>query len=580
LSTDNLPEAGDKKIPTLDELNRILSSVDYDRLVNNSYTTLTEVDQSYLKKDAPILDEIMASNQISQSISVVSGEIRQSLLPSGNNQVNLGSPSRAFGKIYAYQFIDVDGNSLIIKDKHFGYNGTEDLRFGDDKVILEPMLEERIENLRKDSADHKDVTSYEVSALTTSLQALNDKVTYSISQLKKSNVNIYAVIDEVKEGLLQSINRVSWDSLRGRSDNLKSIDRLTGLYGVYSSESHVPIDKCAPNSLVFVLNYKASGLPALAKVVVNPSNGERSLISGTDELRKVSHSDLLGLEEDSHPQYLKKQELLLEVRANAGAVKRSIGMGDSDKFFGGSDQLNLERAQRHLADTDNPHKLSPEKIGAIEDKEGVITKEHLSSVSTDDLLETGSKRFVTPEVAKAMADVAKDVDTLMELWDFKLWEQLAQAEDTQAHYHSEDRDLANATGVLSIDKVNLDALIQWVLSLPEVEEAINKSHSEHTLEGLRDLTSSADEVNSILEAHKGRGGILDAHNAGFAGHASSFGVSRKVARSDHDHDSRYFKKSDYLSPVQSEDAPGTIKEVDGTLKILTKNGWKKIVLED
>jgi hypothetical protein len=610
LNADTLPEADVKRIPTKAELDRIVDQYILDRLIadvpppasNDYLLTKSAAEQFFAPLPPPASNDPGNFNHNLPVYLDDLGALTTSIIPANNGMNNLGSPTKAFNKVYAKEFIDVDGNSIVIKDKHLGYNHTDRLRFGGDLIILDTDLQPHIEDISKLFDTSSDLSciigdvAKESAKRDTNIKAALDTHASSSDHdtryfTKKDLANMVKQRNEFfkpvtfTEDITSGAVDLPWKSLVNVPKTVQEIGRLDKFKGVVSTVADLPTKGLFNGDVYMVSN--DNGLTSLYSVI-DRDRGEFRKSFRTD----ISHQGLTNrMHDEAHPQYALKESLssdVFSILTNEDTIRdlrKDLGIKglDEGKLLSGTKEANLEQGYVHSKKEGNPHNLTISMINGIENENNVIKVHHLSSsIDTSVIPDSLDKRYLTDAQVKAIADTADSLENHADNKDIHLTasnsSSLLSGNSTTLHHHLEDRDLTKSTGILPFDRLDTSAMQSWAESLEEHTDLVSKSHEElHTLESHTDTSVTGTELNALQSAH---GTINDAHNRRFAGHGKHFGILDSVSRSDHSHENEYLKRAWIDDKMQSYDEVGTIRSDEQFLYIKKSSGWKKVSLTD
>jgi hypothetical protein len=600
LDADDVADSTLKAIPTKEVLQRILTQQQYDFLTSNNLLTFATGDSRYLPINTYI-PTIPPSAEWpdNEAFTVLSGEVRGSILPKEHITYDLGSYTRAFSRIFADQFIDVSGSSVIIKDKHLGYNGKDYLNFGGARFIFEDefiaassALRDAVQSLMEVTSEHKNTTASELRRIDSAKASRTALEEIKVQKADIETVNRLAITKADKEtlermartqaGLFEGyIKSVGWKDVKNKPEILEDIVNLKKFKGVVESYAELPTSGLSLGDFFLTLRAQTSHLVGVY-AVINPTGGTlANIYRGSFSLDSLRHKDLPDLTDvNAHPQYLAKEAFTSELRLNAPVIKEAVGIGTAGRLFTSSDKDVLDAGTSHRQASNNPHNVTASQIGALKDSSNSVRNYHIESVSASKVLTSADMQFVN---ASLIADVEKSVahseDTSVHISSDVLAD-LTSGENSETHFHSADRDLANATGKLDWEKVDTLAVNLRISGIEtSVQSLWNKHHDEeHTLDSHSDVSFSAEDIDRTLEMHSTLG---SAHNASFGGVGDDFGNSSKVARLDHSHRGEFQRSVDIVSPMKPEDTIGMFRSDKEFLYLKVGTGvWKKVKLED
>ncbi len=606
LNADTLPEGTLQRIPTKEELSRIVVQYVFDRLMadvpppsaNDYMLTHNQALDMFAPKPVPP-DDPAASHNIPVYTQMLEA-LAHSIVPANNGMHNLGSTTHAFNKVYAREFIDVDGNSIVIKDKHLGYNNTDRLRFGGDLIILDTDLAPHLRNI-EDIKHYNEKLNLSINRvdkehLATQEGLRGDLADHSTSgdhdgryytkpelaRMVRSREDFFKSVTFTKDITSGTVD-LPWNSLTGLPNNVSSLDRLDKLRGVVSFVSDLPRTDIRNGDIYVVAN--DNGLTSLYSVVNKDTAEYRKSFASN-----ISHSGLKGRgKDDAHSQYALKATMPQEigrliVKDDVVDVLR-VGLGirgtKPGVLLDGDREAKYDESYVHSKKEGNIHNLTLTMLRGLEDTNHVIKPRHLAdNVDTSVLADSFDKRYVTDVQRAAISDTANALSEHTADSDSHLSTSQASrlfgGQSTDLHFHVADRDLSNATGKLLEKNMDWDSISSYVFQLSFMSDLMSKSHEDqHTLGSHADTTVTGPELNTLQAKHSA---FNDAHNKKFGGHGNEYGVADSVSRSDHKHDDRYINRAGIDDRMKDSDLIGTLRSDNDFLYIKKAGGWKKVPL--
>ena len=516
------------------QYNRILVQDVYDALQNvlatglNKFVTLSEV------------ETLIPDNVVTRALLLA---LDQDIIPDVADTISLGSLSKPFKDLFLSEAtIYVGGSALSIIGGELAVDGI--------KVVNTATVGDEI-SANADvifAKDHAD------TAHNWALMQANELLFATISAAEiaaligHNHNNLYYTQDSLNDGALDSryvrpqdlvtgpVN-VEWDHVDNRPG-----DEVFLFKGKVTGYGNLPTTNLVLGETYVVINHPDSVTMSGIYIVANPSGITREQIyRPIFDLDFVDHSRLLNLGADTHTQYYNTTRLVSWVNNNPSTILSAIGIVSvNDGVIPSSGEIASWNASvGHVNAYGNPHNLTAADINAITNTNEIITSNLLKTSGgsgriTTDVIPAGSANKYMPLGLDTTVILNSNhrLNIDLHFTDSAQKLDLTDGGNSVLHYHSSDRNLANATGLLPAAQISdLGAALASQTIITNLQ---SWSHPEsHSLGSHSDVTITGADLTLIQSNH-----ILyeSAHNKSFtASGIGGNGIAVSVSRGDHTH---------------------------------------------
>jgi len=562
LDLDNLPVGSSFAKVSVDQYSRLLDEDTFNALqvpginATNKFLAKNDADTLY-QAAGTYLGPAWAAN------------IDSDLIPDGNGNRNLGSPTNPFGELYLSE------NTLYIGGKALGLTDGE-LALDGVKVVNQDTVNDEVSanvdvvaaKAHSDLAHDWDFIVANTSGLTLStvdLEALGSHDHFA-DHYTKLEIDNYATNQTGPFSGYVTPGDITGGGITFPWTSLTSVPTLANpsFKGTVDDYDSLPLAGLTNGDVYFVKQNPNEGQLGGAYVVVLASGGTRPLTyRAIYDPSILTHASLSDNTSDVHPQYFNTTRLDSYLFDSSTIASLQAGMGISNAGSGSiitsAERINIATSVSHAASNSNPHSVTAEQVGALRATTDVIKNTHIdfglaaNQVNTDVITEGTTNLWANSQLFTDAGNAVAHMDdddihiTLAEK------NSLLGGGDNTDHYHDADRDLANSFGTLAISRITgLEAAVN---SLQAIIDLKNESHEEnHSLQSHTDVNITGAQLTSLKNAHGTT--VYDAHNVQFATASAENGTMNRVARQDHKH-SIYALVTD-LSSLSSAGASQTI----------------------
>ncbi len=348
---------------------------------------------------------------------------------------------------------------------------------------------------------------------------------------------------------LDSSGSIGWDKIHSVPEWIANELPFLQYKGVVGDPKQLPV------SGIERMDFFITLMDPLEKNKLNPNmyicvdeNGKstESVYTTLLDTKRLNHKDLIGItDDDAHPQYVCGSSFVVLLKTQLDMIAEELGV-DTGRMLTPRDEQILSAVKDHCKASGNPHSITPATIKAIPDEPKAVKVKHIDTTGlTTSMIEDSADRLFMNHFQEVQITASSSHmnDSSIHITE-KEKNNLFSGKDSAMHYHAADRDLENATGELSINRVSdlRNTLAALASEIQLVEKAAHSEH--HDLVSHSDVSITGDQLNKLHMIHDKVG---DLHNACFVSKSKETGSSPQAARADHVHDELYLNKNKILN---------------------------------